>query len=120
MGFYDDMQAVATDLLTEFKQGTVVLIKSTPGTVDPAKPWIPVAGSTTNYTLNATVRPVSKKFIDGTSIIATDSEITFAHPGVEVLPGDKFTIDGKQVVTLLVKRIPEAGTVVAWKAIVRI
>jgi hypothetical protein len=117
--FYADMAGIASGILAEFKQGTVVLIKSTPGTPDPATPWVPGTPSSTQYALNATVVSVADEFIDGTTILATDDMVTAAPFGVEPGPGDTMTIDGKAVTIIRQMRSPKAGTVVTWKWVVR-
>ena len=125
MSIYDDMQVAATDMLSEFKQGIVTLSRTTKGTIDPNEPFIPVAGVTTVYTLNATVKAVSMKFIsgqtfiDGTTILATDKEVTCAIFAIEPEPGDIVTIDGAQMSIVKVMRIPGAGTAIVFKLIVR-
>lgn len=118
-GFYDDMAAVTTSVLSEFKQGVVVLTKTTPGTPDPETPWIPGTPTETEYTLSATVASVADEFVDGTTILATDDMVTAAPFGAEPGPGDTMTIDGNAVTIIRQMRIPKAGTVVAWKWVVR-
>ncbi|MBZ3690992.1 hypothetical protein [Phyllobacterium calauticae] len=116
---YERMQSTATRLLTRFNQGVVTLTR--PGTVTPApNPWEPpVESDPIVYTLNAVVKAVEDKFIDGTLIFATDRVVICSVLPVEVLPGDKLSIDGKAVTTIKTMRIPDAGVVVAWKFIVR-
>ena len=62
---------------------------------------------------------MSKEFIDGTTIVATDIDITAAAFGAEPDPADVLAIDGKAVTLLRVIRAPAAGTLVAWKLVVR-
>lgn len=116
---YERMQSTATRLLTRFNQGVVTLTR--PGTVTPApNPWEPpVESDPIVYTLNAVAKAVEDKFIDGTLIFATDRMVICSVLPVEVLPGDKLSIDGKAVTTIKTMRIPDAGVVVAWKFIVR-
>jgi hypothetical protein len=47
MPFYEDMQQVARDLLAPdtaggLGQGAITIVRTTPGTPDPAQPWVPV------------------------------------------------------------------------------
>lgn len=116
---YDRMQGTATRLLGRFSQGVCTLTHSVPGTPDPETPWEPGEPTVTTYTLQATVRGVSKDLVDGTTILASDLEITAAAFGAEPDPADTVTIDGKAVTLVRVIRVPAAGTVVAWKLIVR-
>jgi hypothetical protein len=114
---YGRMQGVATRLLTRFNQGAVTLTKTvtTPGPND----WTPGTPTDTTYTLQATAKGVSKEFIDGTTIVATDLEITAAAFPAEPDPADVLAIDGKAVTVLKTMPIPPAGTLVAWKFVVR-
>lgn len=114
---YARMQGVATRLLTRFNQGVITLAKTT--TAPGADPWTPGTPTTTTYTLQATAKGVSKEFIDGTTVVATDIEITAAAFGAEPDPADVLSIDGKAVTLLKVIRLPAAGTLVAWKLVVR-
>lgn len=116
---YAKMQATASRLLDRFAQGAVTLTK--PGETTPGpNPWDPpVVTAPVVYTLHAAVKGVSAQFVDGTTILATDLEITAAVFGADPAPPDKVEIDGKAVVVLKTIRVPAAGTVVAWKFIVR-
>jgi hypothetical protein len=116
---YSRIQSTASRLLARFAQGTVTLTRTTPGTPDPSTPWVPGTPTTATYTLDATVKGVSKEFIDGTTIVATDLEVTAAAFGTEPEPGDTLSIDGKAVTIVKQMRIPAAGTLVCWKWIVR-
>lgn len=116
---YARMQATATRLLDRFNQGIIVLSK--PGTTTPpANPWEPpIVVAPVSYTLKATAKGVSDEFVNGTTILATDLEITAAEFGAEPDPADALTIDGKAVTVVKTWRIPAAGVLVAWKFIVR-
>lgn len=116
---YSRMQATASRLLDRFSQGTVTLTRTVPGTPNPETPWIPAAPTTTTYTLGATVAAVGDEFVDGSTILATDRMVTAAVFGAEPKPGDTLSIDGKAVTMVKQMRIPAAGTVVAWRFIVR-
>jgi hypothetical protein len=118
MGFYDEMQAFASEALAEFRQGAVVLTKTTyyPG---PDQPWEPGVPVTDTYPLDAVVKAVEDKYVDGTTILATDRQVMCAVLPVEIEPGDGLTIDDVAVTIVKTMRIPAAGTAVAWKLIVR-
>lgn len=116
---YGRMQGVATRLLDRFNQGVITLTRSTPGTPDPDEAWTPVEPTLTTYTIKATAKGVSKEFIDGTTIVASDLEITAAAFGADPEPADALAIDGKAVTLLRIIRLPAAGTLVAWKFVVR-
>lgn len=116
---YARLQGTATRLIDYFNQGVIVLTK--PGTTTPGpNPWDPpVVTDPVAHTLRATAKGVSKEFIDGTTIVATDIEITAAVFGAEPDPADVLTVDGKAVTVLRVIRLPAAGELVAWKFVVR-
>lgn len=115
---YGRMQAKASAMLKRFRQGTVTLtrVPLTPG----ANAWDPpTPGAPVTYALAAVVRAVQDKFVDGTTIYATDRQVTCSVLPVELLPGDTLAIDGKAVSIIKTMRIPAAGEVVAWRFIVR-
>ena len=116
---YTRMAATATRLIERFNQGLIVLTKLG-STTPPVNPWDPPVGTDpVAHTLKATAKGVSKEFIDGTTIVATDIEIIAAVFDAEPDPADVLTIDGKPVMVLRVIRLPAAGVVVAWKFVVR-
>lgn len=117
---YARMQGTASRLLEKFKQGTVVLIRTTPGEPDPETPWIPIEDEVDEYELKAVAKGVDQRFVDGTTILATDLEIVAAVAEVEPsMETDTLTVDGKAVTVIRKEQIPAAGTVVAWRFIVR-
>lgn len=132
---YAAFQATADRLLDKWKQGTVTLTRTIQGTPDPETPWIPAPSETRTYTLNATSKDVSTKYVDGSTVLATDIEVTAATlmmltaiDGVaqtpsevryEPSPGDVMAIDGVGVNIVKTMRIPRAGTAVVWRFIVR-
>lgn len=117
MGFYEEIQAFASETLAEFRQGTVTLTR-TP--ITPETGWgEPTYGTPVVYTLDAVVRAVEDKFVDGTTVYATDRQVMCGVLPVEILPGDALEIDGKAVTIVKTMRIPAAGTAVAWRFIVR-
>lgn len=117
MDFYEEAQGVASELLAEFRQGVCTLTRRThaPGT----EPWEPGASTEAIYDLDATVKAVSTRFVDGTTVLATDREVTCAALAIEPAPADILSIDGKVVTVVRTMRIPAAGTVVAWRFIAR-
>jgi len=115
-GFYDEMQATAAELLAEFKQGAVQLVRVTPGAPDPATPWEPGAPTQTAYDLKATVTREHQRFENGTLIVEAGDMVTFAVPPVTPEPTDKIMIDGAARSITNLTPIPAAGDPVAWKA----
>lgn len=118
MGFYDEMQAVASGLLAEFKQGAVTLVRVVPGVPDPATPWLPGAPTETTYVLDATVARVAEKYVDGALILSTDNQVIFAAPAIEPELSDRLVIDGTVHTMKDIRPIPAAGTPVAYIAFV--
>jgi hypothetical protein len=117
MGFYDEMQDMASEMLAEFKQGTVTLTREEEIGPGP-NPWDPPVTAPVTYVLDAAVRRVAQKYVDGTLIIATDNQVTFAVPAIVPAMTDTLTIDGVVQVMKALRPIPAAGTVVAYIAFV--
>lgn len=138
MSFYEETQSIATELLGEFKQGRVTVVR----TVQEEKPddwptWEPWEGATTTsvYELDAVVKGVSVKLVDGEVVKATDLELTCSNKmmlvevdGVAVTPAavpfdagllDTLDIDGKPVTVVRDLTVPAAGTPVAHRYVVR-
>ena len=132
---YLRFQATADRLLADWKQGTITITRTIQGTPDPETPWIPAPSETRTYTLDAVAKDVSTKYVNGTTVLSTDvqvtastkmmwtatngSPITAAEVRYEPSPGDVMAIDGKGVTMVQTMRIPRAGTAVAWRFIVR-
>lgn len=104
MSFYDEIAGVASDVLKEFKQGSVQLRRDDPTTV--------------TYDLAATVRGVSKQYIDGTLVVAGDLMVIYAVPPVVPETTDIVVIDGLDYVVKRVQQIPAAGTPAAFRLFV--
>lgn len=119
MTIYDDMRNVANERLTEFKQGVVQYIGVT--TTAGSTPDEPASSNEdTPVTINATVRSVSTKFVDGTHIIQSDSMITMPNTG-DTTPkmSGYFKIDGVRFKIIEIMPVPAAGSPIIWKVIVR-
>lgn len=126
--FYDDLAAMASDLLAPTSsgglgQGVIELIRVTPGVADPDKPWLPVDPTEQTELLKGAVKGVSSELV-GTEagsavILASDREVICAPPTMQYQAGDLLSVDGVRVNILSVERIPAAGTVSAVKFIIR-
>ncbi|MER8999983.1 hypothetical protein NKJ52_20705 [Mesorhizobium australicum] len=114
--FYDDMQAMASEMLGEFNQGSVQLKRETPGVVDPDQPWVPVEPTVETWPLDAAVKRVDQRYENGILIVQTGDVVTFAVPEVVPLLTDALIIDGIERVITSLLPTPSAGAVVAWKA----
>lgn len=131
--FYEEMQAVATELLDEFKQGVMTVTHVQPGVSDPETPWIPGLPAKQTYRVSATLRTVQKKYIDGTTIIGNEEQATIAVDAILIAEDgtpvteaaakikptmtDEITVDGLRRVVKAVKAIPPAGIPVAFVVI---
>lgn len=116
MGFYDEMQAVATELLGEFKQGIVKLRRYTPGTPNPATPWVPAAPTKVDTDLSAVVKRLHQRYENGALVVETGDMVTFSVPAVAPLITDKIVLSGVERSITNLTPIPPSGTVVAYKA----
>lgn len=118
--FYADMAAIADEVMTEFKQGTVLLRRTVPGASDPLTPWIPGVPTVTDYPLKAAVKGVSQQYVDGTTVLSSDEQVTCSVPTVTPdTATDSLLIDGVAVTVVKNFAIPAAGTPVAYRFIVR-
>lgn len=115
-GFYDEMRGVADELLGEFAQGAVLLRRVT--VTPPANEWEEPTETVETWPLKAAVRRVSTKYVDGTLILATDNQVTFAVPGTAPSMTDMLTIDGKEHAMKDLRPLPGAGAVVAYIAFI--
>lgn len=139
---YAKMQGTASRLLEKFKQGRITLTRTTQAEKPIDWPtWEPWDGATTVqvYELDAVVKGVSAKLIDGDVVIATDLELTCAHkmtlvetkvgsdePAMSNTPTafdaallDTLAIDGRPVTIVRDLTVPGAGTPVAHRYVVR-
>lgn len=121
MGFYDEMAQMAREMLAPedqdgLGQGVVQFLRlhvaPGPDQWTPGEPWREL------MTLSAVVRRVEQKYVDGTLIVGTEDQVTFAVPSVEPVMTDKIIIDGTERVLVDIRRIPAAGTPVAYIAFV--
>ncbi|AHJ10701.1 hypothetical protein P106B_18 [Rhizobium phage vB_RglS_P106B] len=117
MGFYDEMQNIASDVLSEFKQGTINYIKIVPG-AGPADD--PGPSTPTPYALDAVAKGVSFKFVKDGLALSTDLTVTAAVRS-DLVPDMKgfIEIDGVRYKIVQDISTPAAGTRAVWKWIVR-
>lgn len=126
---YVRMQGTATRLLGKYAQGVVTLSRTTTAEPDPETPWEPGEETTVVYMLAATVKGVSQRYVDGSTVLATDLEVTAAvtatdENGDEVsidpdMTTDALSVDGQAVEIVRDLSVPAAGTKVALRWIVR-
>lgn len=117
MSVYTRGQATASRLLAKYGQGNILLRRTTTTTPDPDEPWN-TTETTSDYTLDATVRRVEQKYVDGSLIVGTEDQVTFAVPAVTPLMSDKIVVDGLVRTVKDLRPMPAAGTVVAYIAFI--
>lgn len=114
---YDELKSIASEILPEFKQGTVNLIKITPGTGPADNPG---AATSVTHSLDAVVKGASFKYVSQGLAVASDLEVTTAVlDTVAPSPKDFINIDGTQYKIVQLIITPAAGTSTVWKFIVR-
>ncbi len=115
--FYSDLRAVASNVLSEFKQGSVsyVRMQSVVGAT-PDDPGTPIEVVSP---LNATVRPVSTKYVDGSHIIQSDRQVTMPNDGIEPKMSGFIRIDGSDHKIIEIMPRPAAGDPITYTVIVR-
>lgn len=125
MTFYDDMQNVASDVLKDFKQGTIKYIEVVPGSGDADDPG---AATENVFTLDGAARGVASKYVDNSLILATDLQVTASVKAVnssnvvvDLTPENNGFIEIDAIRHKIVKimKKPEAGTTVAIVFVVR-
>lgn len=117
MSIYDDMRVIATDVLNEFKQGTVRYVQIAPaagGTPD--DPGQPVE---TYHTVTAVVRPVSTKYVDGSHIVQSDRQMVMPNKGVTPTMAGFVDIDDDRFKIVEIMPRPSAGVPIVFVLIVR-
>lgn len=126
--FYEEMKKVAAELLAPTSQGglgqgAIVLIRETPGTPDPDKPWIPVEPTKQTETLDGAATGVDSKLVGtevGSAVIrSSDLKVVVVPPDMGYQAGDILSLDNKPVTIIDVQNIPAIGITSAVKFIVR-
>ena len=114
---YSELQNVTKEIMGEFKQGEVRLVKITKGGGPAHNP-----GPSTKqyYSLNATAKGVSFKYVAQGLAIESDIEVTSSvRNDVEPSDTDIIELDGIEYKIVKDVSVPAIGTKIAWKFIVR-
>lgn len=120
MSLYDDMRSIATELLTEFKQGGMVLLKYTPASGPPHNPGNP---SWLRLPFDGTANGASAYMLQDTLVQSSDRVVivpaAIVPSSVKPDVKDRIEIDG--VSYQIIKAIPKpaAGDPVVWQVVVR-
>lgn len=128
--FFDDMAAMARDILKPSNQGglgartgSIQYVRLTPGT-PPTNPWdAPSPPVRTELDVRAQAFGISKELvgtmIENTALVATDLYVICERIPDGYQPTDIIEIDGADVTILGVQRIPAAGIASAVKFFIR-
>lgn len=128
--FYSDIRTKSASLHARYAQGDVTLTRTVTGEPDPETPWEPGPEVTTTYALDAVVQGAGTKFIDNTTIIASDLQVQFSplarwtltdgEPAsgetVTIIPAmtDTITVNGAARTPKRILSIPASGDAVAF------
>jgi hypothetical protein len=116
MPLYDRMRGTAGRLLEKYNQGVVEIGVST--TVAGANEWDPPTVTTTWTRIDAVVSGVSQKYVDGTTVLASDRQV-LCQGVVDMENNDMIRIDGDVVSVVRIINYKGAGEPVASVFIVR-
>ncbi len=118
MSFYGNLTNTAASLLAKYGQGVVEIGR--PVTTEGANEYDPPTTTPDYKPVNAVVKGVSQKYVDGVNIVSSDREVLTQSPvDFDAAAGDKIRIDGKVVAVLMIEPIPAAGSAVATRFVVR-
>lgn len=115
MAFYDEMAAVALELLREFGQ-PVIIARTTAGSYDPGT-GVESDPVTASQAGSAVVREYDRRFIDGAMIMAGDKRVILAASGLTFapMPGDSVMAGGGMLHVVSVLERNPAGTPLVYE-----
>lgn len=117
MSIYDELVPVVRDVMGEFQQGEINLVKLEPGDGPPDNPG---PSTPVRTRLDATASGVSAKLVQDGFATATDLMVIAATiDGIVIGVNDRIEIDGIQHTIVKDMTVPAAGTKLAWKLVVR-
>lgn len=117
MSIYTELQSVTKEIMSEFSQGAVQLVKITGGAGPIDNPG---ASTETLHTLDASAVGVSSQLVRDGLAVETDLMVTSSVvDGVTPTETDFIDIDGIRHKIVKDMSTPAAGVKVAWKFIVR-
>lgn len=119
MSIYDEMRAVVSEVMPEFKQGDIRYVSVT-NAAGAAPDEVGSTTETVSDPLNATARPVSTKYVDGTHVVRSDRQVTIPNDGIATPDiNGKVRIDGVDYKIIDLMPRPAAGDPISWTVIVR-
>ena len=117
MSIYDELRPVAAEILKEFKQGSIKLVRRVAGSGPIDNPG---AATETEIDLDAVAKGVTFRYVKDGFALATDLIVTSAAvDGITPTKNDFIDIDGTRYKIVEDISPPAAGTRVVWKFIVR-
>lgn len=117
MTIYDELQDVTREIMSEFKQGSCVYIRRTPGNGPVDNP-----GTSTidRFELDAAARGVKYKYVASNLALASDLQVVASvKPEFTPDPTGMVEVDGLEYKIVQLLPIPAAGTPVAHTYIIR-
>lgn len=118
--FYAEMAGIATELLTEFKQGSMALLQYTPASGPPHNPGKP---SWLRLPFNGTANGVSAYMLQDTLVQSSDRVVNMpaaiVPSSVKPTVKDRIEIDGVGYQIIKATPKPAAGDPVVWQVVVR-
>ena len=113
------MRGVASDVFADFPQGDI-RYKWTEYGPSPSPDRPGTATPRTSERLNATARPVSTKYVNGTHVVQSDKQVSIPNDGKATpeMTG-MLQIDGVQHKIIEIMPRPAAGEPITWTVIVR-
>ena len=111
--FYTEMQAVASEMLAEFKQGTVTYTPQIAG----ANEWDPKTDGTP-LPMDATVQGADAMYFSDL-ITQSDMQVTASVFDTTPVMDGYLTLDGTRKEIIKIMPIPAVGVVVAWRIFVK-
>lgn len=116
MTFYQDMQDLAKDVLGEFDQGDIYLIKVASGT---GPDWNPGDPTEVPHLVDGAIAGVSEKYVDGSLVVASDLQCVIPGGGQVPTTSDVIRSGGTRYQIVQVIPIPAAGIAAAYDVIIR-
>lgn len=98
------------------------LVQNTGSTpIDPAKPWLGNTKSETSADGIAIITRVSKRYVDGQTVLSTDRMALFSPKDIAVEPiqDDHFEQSGIRYSVVLARPFNPGGTPLLWRVILR-
>jgi len=113
---YNDLRGVVSKVLADFGQGEIAYVAVAAGTGTGDNPGPSIR---TVHPFNGVARGVSFKYVNGTSIVATDLQVTMPADGVTPQMNGFVRIDGTDHKIAAIMHKPAAGAPVAYLLIVK-